>query len=164
VGLNHLIVIGNSQINGLLGFSNQIKVDEIYWESQHHLYDTNAYPWDRFGGFDFRTRATVDYINLLGGSLKDRPMVGYPTTNISREYETTIRTLYMNGGGLNLREDSTNPKGINVDKFLFSPALTQANGVKLLSLTSIKNATNTDYWFIGDDRPAVDSWNNYHYG
>jgi len=164
-GLNHIIKIGNSQINGLLGFSNQIKVDKIYWQSRHYLYDTNAYPWGRFGGFNFRTRATVDSIHLLGGALQDYPASGYPTTNISREYETTINSLLLDGGGLALQFDSINPKGINVDRFLFSPALTQANGVKLLSFTSIKNSvnTNTFYLFIGDNRPAVDSWNNYHY-
>jgi len=166
VGLNHRYQIGNSQINGLLGFSNQIKVDKIYWESHHHLYDTSAYPWERDGGFEFTTRATVDSIHLLGGALKDYPMVGYPTLNISREYETTIKSLLLDGGGLNLQSDSISPKGINVDKILFSPALTQANGVKLLSFTSINNSsgTNTWYWLIGDDRPAVDSWSNYHNG
>ena len=165
-GYNHQFTIGNSQINGLLGFFNQVKVDSIYWESRHYTFDTNNYPWDRLGGFNFGTRATVDFANILHGAIIDIPLSGYPTIVPTREYETTIKMLLMNGGGLGLQFDSTNPKGINVDRFVFGPSITQENGVKLLGHTSIGNSnnTNTNYWFIGDNVPAADAWRVYHYG
>jgi hypothetical protein len=168
-GYNQSIQIGDSVINGLLGAENQIRVDSLVLNSQDYDYNSEEVvaPWETgLITCMIKTKSTIGICNLQKGLLWDYLYGGAPSIGITKEYETTIDSLEMSGGALNIQNDWIYPTGINATKLIFSDAIQEENGIKLMKYIGLSNQItgNGQYWLIGDNRPQFDAWTNYHRG